>query len=71
MSQNYLTALKSLDARRERTNRIKASDAADLAARAVPCTCGWNTGDHEPTCDTQREWERAYALRLDELEEGG
>lgn len=71
---DFLSALKAIAAsdgrRRTLTNKIKASDAADLAARSVPCTCFWNTGDHAPECDTQREWDRAYDRRLDELEEG-
>ncbi len=77
---NYLTALKAIadsaprdDRRRTLTNKIKASDAADLAARPVLCTCYWHesgSADHAQDCDKERAWQRAYNQRLDELEEG-
>lgn len=81
---NYLTALKALavptpeeeerqrkrELHRRALNKMKACDAADCAARAVPCTCAWDNGDHASECDTQRAWDRAYDQRLDELEEG-
>lgn len=79
---DYLTALKALGddriseeraRQRRRANAIKASDAADLAARPVLCTCYWHesgSADHAPDCDRERAWQRAYDTRLDELEEG-
>lgn len=77
VSGDFLSALKAISAsngdRRRLTNKIKASDAADVEARTVPCTCHFDEQEmvgHAQDCDRERAWQRAYDTRLDELEEG-
>jgi hypothetical protein len=63
--------------RRSQIHRLKAEDAADVAARAVPCSCEWaftrplsltGIAVHADDCARGRAWALAFKQRMDELE---